>query len=133
MTSLVSIMHMMQRHPRVCFHGGHLSDTKLYPMDQKRCQNTFGCCVVNLTRRECFSATPVLSHGDASVCPLARCRTGMEKVKKPTFLKKAADKCVRYYKKVKYARFVAFYVLIWATFGASELETPVFTQIRRLC
>ena len=42
----------------------------------------------------------------------------MEKKKKPSIFKKAGDQFVRYYKKVRYARFVPFYIVVWAAFGA---------------
>ena len=41
----------------------------------------------------------------------------MEKAKKPSVFQKASDKFVRYYKKVRYARFVPFYIVIWAAFS----------------
>ena len=53
----------------------------------------------------------------------------MEKAKKPSVFKTAGDQIVRYYKKVRYARFVPFYILIWASFGARLFTAQVCQQV----
>ena len=50
--------------------------------------------------------------------PCALGRGDMSMPKMTSVFSKASDKLVRYYKKVRYARFVPFYILIWAAFGA---------------
>ena len=47
------------------------------------------------------------------------------KPSKPSIFSKAGDKMVRYYKKVRYARFVPFYLLVWVAFGASPNAPPL--------
>lgn len=44
---------------------------------------------------------------------------------KPSVFKKASDGLVRYYKKLRYARFVLFYLIIWLAFGAHQLPAIV--------
>ncbi len=56
----------------------------------------------------------------------------MEKAKKPSMFQKASDKFVRYYKKVRYARFVPFYIVIWATFGATRPLKSLHVCTRQL-
>ena len=45
-------------------------------------------------------------------------RDGSKKRKKPSILSNTGDTLVRWYKKVRYAQYVPFYILIWVAFGA---------------
>ena len=47
------------------------------------------------------------------------CRCSPAKPKKCSALSKARDTVVRVYKRVRYKRYVPFYILVWTGFGAS--------------
>ena len=110
--SFEELMEMLQRNT-------HLVPTvkpKCVPLRHASRSPQSGRMPRRLQWRNTSSAGSRLSE---SHCAPMLCRVGEGKPMKPSVFKKAGDMLLRYYKKVRYARFVPFYILIWTAFGAN--------------